>query len=348
MILLGVKNLGDLFQGKPIKLIDLTRKVLAVDAYNVIYQFLASIRGFDGSLLADVDGTITSHLSGLFYRNTRLLEYGIRLVYVFDGAPSILKREELRRRAEAKRKAREELDEALERGDLARARVVAQRTSVLTPQMVEDSKKLLTLLGIPVIDAPQEGEAQSAFLVQSKKAWAAASQDYDSFLFGCPTLVRNLTLSGRRKLPHQDRYVTVNIELFHLRDLLSALDITREQLIDLAILVGTDFNPDGVKGIGPKTAYKLIKKHGNIETILENESKIQLDADYEAIREIFLNPVVTEDFELNFGSIDFDGVVQFLCEERGFNKERVVNTLKRTIKGQRKVLQQKRIDSFFG
>ena len=244
--------------------------------------------------------------------------------------------------------SREELDEALERGDYARARVVAQRTSILTPKMVDDSKKLLSLLGIPVIEAPQEGEAQSAYLVRQKKAWASASQDYDSFLFGCPILIRNLTLSGRRKLPHQDRYVTVNIEMFRLQDLLQTLDITREQLIDLAILLGTDFNPDGVKGVGPKTAYKLIKKHGNLETILEKETKVQLDVDYEAIREIFLNPVVTDKFDLHFSTIDVEGVVEFLCEERGFNKERVLNAVVRAKKGQQKSLQQRRLDAFFG
>ncbi|MHA1685906.1 MAG: flap endonuclease-1 [Candidatus Heimdallarchaeaceae archaeon] len=345
---MGVKNLSELFSGTPIDLSELTRKVIAVDAYNIIYQFLASIRGYDGSLLTDMEGTVTSHLSGLLYRNTRLLEKGIRLVYVFDGEPSKLKREELRRRAELKRKAREELDEALERGDYARARVVAQRTSILTPKMVDDSKKLLSLLGIPVIEAPQEGEAQSAYLVRQKKAWASASQDYDSFLFGCPILIRNLTLSGRRKLPHQDRYVTVNIEMFRLQDLLQTLDITREQLIDLAILLGTDFNPDGVKGVGPKTAYKLIKKHGNLETILEKETKVQLDVDYEAIREIFLNPVVTDKFDLHFSTIDVEGVVEFLCEERGFNKERVLNAVVRAKKGQQKSLQQRRLDAFFG
>ncbi|MCG3224065.1 MAG: flap endonuclease-1, partial [Candidatus Heimdallarchaeota archaeon] len=248
---MGVKKISDLFKGTPIELEQLRQKKLAVDALNIIYQFLASIRGYDGSLLSDSEGFVTSHLSGLLYRNASLLEKGIQLSYVFDGKPSKLKREEIKRRAEVKRKAREELEEALERGDMARAKVVAQRTSVLTSSMIDDSKKLLRLMGIPVIEAPTEGEAQAAYLVQKKKVWAVASQDYDSLLFGSPILVRNLTLSGRRKLPRSNRYITVNVEVYHQHELLQALKLTKEQLVDMSILIGTDFNPDGVKGIGP-------------------------------------------------------------------------------------------------
>lgn len=345
---MGVKNIKDLFQGTPIDLDYLRQKKLAVDAYNILYQFLASIRGYDGSLLSDAEGTVTSHLSGLLYRNARLLEKGIKLVYVFDGEPSQLKREEIKRRAEVKQKAREELEEALERGDMERARTVAQRTSKLTKSMVEDGKKLLSLMGIPVVEAPQEGESQAAYLVQQKKVWAVASQDYDSLLFGSPILIRNLTLSGRRRLPRSNRYITVNVESYQQHELLQTLDITREQLVDLSILIGTDFNPDGVKGVGPKTAYKLIKEHGNLETILAKEEKIVLDADFEAIREIFLEPKVSNDYDLAFKPIDIDGIVSFLCDDRGFAKDRVINTLQKAKKGQDSALKQKSLDSFFG
>ncbi len=344
---MGVKKISDLFKGTPINLDQLRQKKLAVDAYNIIYQFLASIRGVDGSPLSDTEGTITSHLSGLLYRNARLLEKGIQLVYVFDGKPSELKREEIKRRAEIKRKAREELEEALERGDLARARVVAQRTSVLTSSMVEDSKKLLNLLGIPVVEAPQEGEAQAAYLVNQKKVWGVASQDYDSLLFGSHVLIRNLTLSGRRRLPRTNTYITVNVEEFHQNELLRILEITREQLVDMSILIGTDFNPDGVKGIGPKTAYKLIRKHGNLETTIEKEDKVSLDLDINEVRDIFLNPVTTDDYNISFKTIDVEGAVQFLCEERGFSKERVRSTLEKAKKGQDATLRQKSLDSFF-
>ncbi|MHA1200493.1 MAG: flap endonuclease-1, partial [Candidatus Heimdallarchaeaceae archaeon] len=235
-----------------------------------------------------------------------------------------------------------------ERGDMERARTVAQRTSKLTRPMVEDSKKLLKHLGIPVVEAPQEGESQAAYLVQQKKVWGVASQDYDSLLFGCPTLIRNLTLSGRRKLPKSNRYITVNVEEYRQHELLQALELSREQLIDMSILIGTDFNPDGVKGVGPKTAYKLIKEHGNLETVLEKDEKIVLDVDYDAVREIFLNPVISEEFELNFEPIDVDGVVGFLCDERGFSKDRVIGTLQKAKKGQETALKQKSLDSFFG
>lgn len=345
---MGVKKISDLFQGTPIEIDQLRQKKLAVDAYNIIYQFLASIRGYDGSLLSDAEGTVTSHLTGLLYRNARLLEKGVKLVYVFDGEPTELKREEIKRRAEIKAKARVELEDALERGDMERARTVAQRTSKLTRPMIEDSKKLLKLLGIPVVEAPQEGESQAAYLVQQKKVWGVASQDYDSLLFGSPVLIRNLTLSGRRKLPKSNRFITVNIEEYHQNELLRALDISREQLIDMSILIGTDFNPDGVKGIGPKTAYKLIKEHGTLEVVLEKEEKIMLDADYEAIRDVFLNPVVSEDFDLKFEPIDVEGTVEFLCDNRGFSKDRVYGTLNKAKKGQDTALKQKSLDSFFG
>ncbi len=345
---MGVKKISDLFKGTPINLDQLRQKKLAVDAYNILYQFLASIRGADGSLLSDAEGTITSHLTGLLYRNARLLEKGIQLVYVFDGKPSKLKREEIRRRAEVKKKAREELEEALERGDLARARVVAQRTSKLTPSMVDDGKKLLSLMGIPVVEAPHEGESQAAYMVQQKKVWGVASQDYDSLLFGSPVLVRNLTLSGRRRLPRSSRYVTVNVEVFHQNELLQTLGLTKEQMVDMSILIGTDFNPDGVKGVGPKTAYKYIQQYGSLEKVIAGEESVVIDEDIDAIREIFLSPVVNNDYELKFKPIDIDGVVQFLCEERGFSKDRVYNTLSEAKKGQDTSLKQKSLDAFFG
>ena len=345
---MGVKKISELFKGTPIELDQLRRKKLAVDAYNIIYQFLASIRGYDGSLLSDSEGTVTSHLSGLLYRNARLIEKGVQLAYVFDGKPSILKREEIKRRAEIKRKAREEYEEALERGDLARARVVAQRTSAVTTNMIDDSKKLLDLMGIPIIEAPQEGEAQAAHLVNQKKVWAVASQDYDSLLFGSPILIRNLTLSGQRRLPRSTRTITVNVEEFHQNELLRTLEITREQLIDMSILIGTDFNPGGVKGIGPKTAIKLIREHGRLEEIIEKEEKVVIDEDFEEIRNVFLNPVVLDDYDLKFKPLDVDGVIQFLCEERGFSRDRVANTLQKAKKGQDTALKQKSLDSFFG
>jgi flap endonuclease-1 len=214
--------------------------------------------------------------------------------------------------------------------------------------MIDDSKKLLDLMGIPVIEAPQEGEAQAAHLVNQKKVWAAASQDFDSLLFGSPILIRNLTLSGQRKLPRSTRTITVNVEEYHQNELLKALGLTKEQLVDMSILIGTDFNKGGVKGIGPKTAYNLIKKHGDLETAIEKEEKVVIDEDYNEIRDIFLNPVVTDDYKLDFKPLDIDGIIQFLCDERGFSKDRVASTLRKAKKGQDMALKQKSLDSFFG
>ncbi|MHA1865071.1 MAG: flap endonuclease-1 [Candidatus Heimdallarchaeaceae archaeon] len=343
---MGVKKISDLIKGEPIELSDLSRKRLAIDAYNILYQFLASIRGMDGSLLKNIDGMITSHLSGLLYRNARLLQHGIKLVYVFDGKPSELKKEEIRRRVKLKEKARKELEEARERGDMERVRTVAQRTVSLTEDMLKDAKHLLKLMGIPYIEAPQEGEAQAAYLAQNRKVWGVASQDFDSLLFGAPILIRNLTLSGRRKLPRTNRYITVNVEIYRRENLLKELNLTPDQLIDMAILIGTDFNPDGVKGVGPKTAYKYIQQYGSIEKVLENVN-IKLNADYEEIREVFRKPVITEDYNLSFGEIDIEGIVEFLCEQRGFDEARVRNVLSKTKEEQKSILQQRRLDSFF-
>ncbi len=343
---MGVKKINDLFEGTPIELDELNRKHIAVDAYNVIYQFLASIRGMDGSLLTDEEGSVTSHLSGLLARNARLLEKGLSPIYVFDGIPSVLKKEEITKRKERKEQAKEDYEKALEEGDLVTARIKAQQTSTLTKSMVSDSKKLLTLMGIPIIEAPQEGEAQAAYMAQKGDVWAVASQDFDSILFGAPILIRNLTLSGRRKLPRSNRYITIAIEQYNSEELLSTLGLTKEQLVDLAILIGTDFNPDGIKGVGPKTAYKYITTHGSLEEVLAKES-IALDVDYKEIRTIFLNPSITPDYQIKNEKMDVQGILNYLCDEKGFNKERVENILTKAKKGYENTVKQKSLDTFF-
>ncbi len=343
--ILGVKNLKDLFEGTPIDLDSLSRKKLSLDAYNVMYQFLASIRGYDGSLLTDSEGRITSHLSGLLYRNANLLQRGIQLVYVFDGVPPEEKREEIKRRKQIKKEARKEMEKARKVGDMERVRSLAQRTSVITEDIVADSKRLLSLLGIPIVQAPQEGEAQAAYMAKKNDVWACSSQDYDSLLFGAPILIRNLTLSGRRKLPNSNKYITINVEQYNYDELMNALGITREQLIDMCILIGTDYN-DGIKGIGPKTAYKYIQKYNTLEKIIK-EKDIEFDVDIEIIRSIFLNPKIIDNYKLNFSSINIDGVMEFLCEERGFQEDRIINTLKNAKKGLDSSLKQKSLDAFF-
>jgi flap endonuclease-1 len=252
---LGV-NLRDLVPKTTVKLEDLGGKSMAIDAYNALYQFLAIIRQPDGTPLKDGAGRVTSHLSGLLYRTSNLVEMGIKPIYVFDGMPPALKEVEIKRRARVKEEAAVRYDRAMKEGKMEEARVYAQATSHLKDYMAEDSKKLLDVMGIPWVQAPSEGEAQAAYLTKRGHADYCASQDYDSLLFGAPKLIRNVTISGRRRLPSKNVFVEVLPEIVELDHVLKQCGITYEQLVDVGILIGTDFNPDGIEGLGPKTALK--------------------------------------------------------------------------------------------
>lgn len=343
-------NLGDLVPRREISLEELSGKSVAIDAYNALYQFLSIIRQPTGEPLMDRSGRITSHLSGLLYRTANLVERGIKVVYVFDGTPPSLKEAEIQRRMQTREEAAVKYEEARRRGDLEEARIYAQATSRLKDEMVEDAKRLLTLLGVPWVQAPSEGEAQAAYLAAKGHVWASASQDYDSLLFGAPRLVRNLTITGRRKLPRKNVYVEVNPEIVELDDVLSQLGIGREQLVDIGILIGTDYNPDGVKGVGPKTAHKLILENGSLER-LEAALKAKggsLPANWRQIREFFLNPEVTSDFKVEWREPDVEEVVAFLCGERDFSEDRVRNALEKFRIGMGELKAKKTLDSWFG
>jgi len=322
-------NLRNIADPKKIELEDLGGKTVAIDAFNTLYQFLSIIRGMTGELLRDNKGRVTSHLSGLFYRNMNLLETGLKLIYVFDGTPPKLKSLEIQRRREVKVAAGEMYKEALERKDFEAAKKYASATAYLDNQMVEESKRLLDLMGIPWIQAASEGEATAAHLTVVGKADFAGSQDYDSLLFGATKLVRNLTISGKRKLPNRNTRVDVIPETVYLSEVLSKNGITREQLIDIGILLGTDFNPDGFEGIGPATALKLVRKYSKIENIPELTGKVNFDPD--EIREIFLHPQVStrDDLDLEQKPADQEALRGFLVSEHDFSKERIDSALQR-------------------
>lgn len=313
-----------------IKLSDLSNKIIAVDAFNTIHQFLATIRGSTGELLANSHGEITSHLSGLFYRNINLLAEGIKLVYVFDGVSSPLKTNEIQRRHQIKEIATEKYEKALVQGKLEEARKYSQATSVLTNKMIEESKRLLSLLGIPTIQAPSEGEATAANLTNTDLVHICASQDYDSILFGARRLVRNITISGKRKVPNRNAYIDVPLEIFHLEDILDQTKLTNEQLVDVGILIGTDYNSGGIPGIGPKTALKLIQKHSKLENIDQLQEPLS-NVPYEEIRELFLKPKVANvtSNDIKFEPVDYDNLVKFLCTEKNFSSDRVNSALQK-------------------
>jgi flap endonuclease-1 len=307
---------------------DLRGKRLALDANGELYQFLALIRLRDGSPLHDSNGRVTSHLSGLFYRTTRLIaDYGLELVFVFDGKPPALKANEIAKRRSIKEKYAAEHAQAIAAGDLAKAYSKATMTSRLTGEMLDDTRELLRLMGQPVVQAPSEGEAQASHMAARQSVWAAASKDYDCLLFGAPRLLRFLTISGKEFLPSNGTFRPIVPELIDTGALLDHYGISREQLVDLAILVGTDFC-EGVKGIGPKKALKLVKEFGSIDG-MPAEIRDALGPSLNEIRRIFLEPDVTDNYEIEFGKPDIDGVVRFLCDEREFSRQRVIAAMNR-------------------
>jgi flap endonuclease-1 len=319
-------DLKPLVTAAPLKLQELAGKSVAIDAYNTIYQFLSIIRGPTGEPLANSRGEITSHLSGLFYRNVNLLMENVRPVYVFDGKANELKKVEIERRSKIKKEATEKYQQAVEEGRIEDARKYGSRTAVLNDRMVEESKKLLGHLGIPYIQAPSDGEAAAAFLTRRDLVHAAASQDYDSILFGAKKLVRNLAISGKRKIPNRNAYVDVEPEIFEHEKVLREVGLTHEQLVDVGILIGTDFNPGGFPGIGPKTALKLIKEHGKLENV-EKVKHLLPEVPYQEIRNIFLNPDVPKVDRIDFAEVNREKVLDFLCVEKSFSADRVSGTL---------------------
>jgi flap endonuclease-1 len=332
-------NLRDIAEPKKITLEDLAGKTLAVDAFNTLYQFLSIIRGETGDLLRDRKGNVTSHLSGLFYRNMNLMETGIKLVYVFDGEPPKLKHAEIQRRADIKKEAATLYTEAIARSDFVAAKRYASATARLDQNMIQDSMKLLDLMGIPWIQAPSEGEATAAQLAKSGAVDYAASQDYDSLLFGAPRLARNVTISGKRKLPNRNMRIDVIPETVVLQEVLTENKLTQEQLIEVAMILGTDFNHADFKGIGPVTALKLVRKYGKLEDIPDLRDKIKFDP--AEIREIFLRPVVANATrsELEERPPDKNSIFEFLCRQHDFSEDRIRSSFSR-LEEKRKVESQ--------
>jgi flap endonuclease-1 len=319
-------DLKPLVNARSLKLSELAGKVIAIDAYNTIYQFLSIIRGPTGELLTNSKGEVTSHLSGLFYRNANLLMDNIKLIYVFDGKANELKMGEIERRSQLKKEATEKYHLAIEQGRMEDARKYSTRTAVLTQEMVEDSKKLLSYLGIPYIQAPSEGESAASYLTRHDMAFAVGSQDYDSILFGAKKLVRNLAISGKRKVPNRNTYIDIEPEILEHDKVLHETGLTHEQLVDVGILIGTDFNPGGFIGIGPKTAIKLIKENGRLEDVKKIKSLLP-QVPYQEIRNIFLDPEEPKVDKIEFTAVNRENVLDFLCVKKSFSTDRVSSTL---------------------
>lgn len=316
------------------------RKV-AIDASMSLYQFLIAVRS-EGAQLTSVDGETTSHLMGTFYRTIRLIENGIKPVYVFDGKPPDMKSGELTKRMEKREEAQKQLDKAEEAGDAELVDKFTRRLVKVTPQHSQDCKDLLKLMGVPYIEAPCEAEAQCAALVKAGKVFATATEDMDALTFGSSVLLRHMTFSEARKMPIQE---------FHLDKVLSNLELNRDEFIDLCIMLGCDYC-ESIKGIGPKRAMDLIRQYRSLEKILENidlkKYTVPEKWAYKQARQLFINPEVAnpETIELKWTEPDEDGLVKYLCGDKNFSEDRVRNGAKKLAKA-RSTTTQGRLDSFF-
>ncbi|XP_030956958.1 flap endonuclease 1 isoform X1 [Quercus lobata] len=316
---------------------------IAIDASMSIYQFLIVVGRSGTEMLTNEAGEVTSHLQGMFSRTIRLLEAGMKPVYVFDGKPPDLKKQELAKRYSKRADATEDLEEAKEAGDKEAIEKFSKRTVKVTKQHNDDCKRLLRLMGVPVIEAPSEAEAQCAALCKSGQVYAVASEDMDSLTFGAPRFLRHLMDPSSRKVPVME---------FEIAKILEELNLTMDQFIDLCILSGCDYC-DSIRGIGGMTALKLIRQHGSIENILENINKerfqIPDDWPYQEARRLFKEPLVCTDeeqLEIKWTAPDEEGLVTFLVNENGFNSDRVTKAIEK-IKAAKNKSTQGRLESFF-
>ena len=338
-------SLSGLVSAREIVLEDLRGKRIAIDANNTLYQFLSTIRDkMTGEPLRDSNGEITSHLSGLFYRTAKMLEAGIEPVYVFDGTPPEFKRETLENRVQIRTENRKKWEAALKEGDYEKVKMYAQGAARLTKEMSEEAKRLLGFMGVPSMQAPSEGEAEASCLASRGKVWAAGSQDWDSLLFGAPRLVRNITISGRRKVARKEKYIEVKPELVELHSVLKELGITHEQLILVGILIGTDYNQGGIKGLGPKKALALVKEKKTLESILK-EISWDFRTEPETILDFFKNPPSCNQ-EIPRAQFQPEKVMELLTGH-GFSQERVNSVLDK-MKETQKLKKQTGLHSFFG
>ena len=311
-------DLGDIVVAHETPLEEIGGRV-GVDAYNALYGFLANIRQRDGTPLKDSKGRVTSHLSGLLYRTANLYEAGIKPCYVFDGEPPALKTKTVEERKERRDEAEEAYEEAARRGDEAAMLKHAQQATRLEPPQVETSVALLDALNVPWVEAPSEGEAQAVRMCEDDSLDSVGSQDYDALLFGAPTLVRNLTIRGRSGNE-------LTPEVISLEKTLEELGLTHEELVEVAILVGTDYN-EGVHGYGPKTALETVRDGEFDETVEDHADEFEVEID--EVKRLFLEPETTGDYTVEWDVPDTGDVVALLCDEHDFSRDRVTDAVER-------------------
>ncbi|QPG74065.1 Elongation of fatty acids protein 2 [Brettanomyces nanus] len=320
------------------------RKV-AIDASMCLYQFLIAVRQQDGSVLTNESGRTTSHLMGFFYRTIRMAGHGIKPCYVFDGKPPVMKGGELEKRLKRREDAEKKATEAKEAGQAAELMKYQRRTVRVTREQNEDAKKLLKLMGIPFVEAPCEAESQCAELAKAGKVYGAASEDMDTLCYQPPFLLRNLTAAEARKL---------KIDEYNIKEVLKGFDMPIEQFIDMCILLGCDYC-ETIRGVGPVTAMKMIRKYGSLEKIVEtiendpkSKYKVPENWPYKEARQLFLHPEVTpgSEVDLKWTEPDIDALINFMVKENGFNEQRIRDGAAKLSKALKSGTQE-RLDSFF-
>lgn len=341
---MGTK-LNTIIKSREIEISDLSGKRLVFDTFNLLYQFLSTIRQQDGSLLTNSKGMVTSHLSGLFFRTTQLMKSNLKLAFVLDGVAPDLKKQEREKRSNRKKEAQRQYDLAVDEGDIELMRKYASRTASLTKEMLDESKELINALGLPLIQAPSEGEAQAAYMVKKGEFFGLISQDTDGLLFGSTNLIKNLSITKKRKRAGSSIYQRVNPEIVNLSENLNELSIDNEQLIVVGMLCGTDFNNGGIKGIGPKKALLLLKKYNKDFNALFKEVLWDnyFDYSWKKVYDTILNMPVTDDYKLNWTSIDSEKVMDLLVKKCEFSEDRITKVLEELSKKQA----QKGLSDFF-
>ena len=325
-------NIREIIPRKELEISDLRGKTVCVDAFNILYQFLSTIRQVDGTPLMDNQKRITSHLSGMFYRNINLLSEGVKLVYVFDGKPPELKAKTHMNRETGRDVAKERYEQAKQEEDLSGMRRYGSQLIRLEDEMISESKELLEAMGIAVIQAPGEGEAEAAYLSKRKEVYAAISQDYDSLLFGAKALIQNLTMARKRRT--LSGWIEIKPEIIELHRVLNLLEINLDQLICLGILVGTDYNPKGIPGIGQKRALDIVKRYKQPVLIfksVEEQLRNLSDEDrfnWQEIFALFHKPNII-DAEFKFEKINEEKIKEILVERHDFSEERVNRQLEK-------------------
>lgn len=338
---------GDLIEGKEVSIEELQGKIIAIDAMNMLYQFVTTIRQHDGTPLKDSSGNVTSHLTGLFSRCTKLMEKGLKLVFVFDGEMPPLKKLERERRQKLKEEATAAFAEAEASNNIEEMRKFASRSARVTTEMIEESKELLIALGIPVVQAPSEGEAQAAYMVSKGDCDFVASQDYDCLIYGAPKVVRNLSLSQKRKKINALTYKTILPEILDLNTVLKTLELNIDQLRALSMIIGTDFNIGGVKGLGPKKGLKIIKELKEPKAIFE-EIKFEENCGvpWSEVYDTIANMPHIDNYNLTWGDINEDKVKEILINKHNFSINRVNSGLEQ-VELAKKLSQQTNLGKFF-